>query len=42
MFKLYVYRSREKQFIYINNLYAEIKSAKAIEKEIAKVTQKRQ
>ena len=35
IFKLYVYRSREKQFIHINNLIAEIKSAKAIEKEIA-------
>ena len=35
IFKLYVYRSREKQFIHINNLIAEIKSVKAIEKEIA-------
>ena len=35
IFKLYVYRSREKQFIYINNLITEIRSAKAIEKEIA-------
>ena len=35
IFKLYVYRSREKQFIHINNLIAEIKRAKAIEKEIA-------
>ena len=35
IFKLYVYRSRKKQFIYINNLIAEIKSAKVIEKEIA-------
>ena len=35
IFKLYVYRSRKNQFIYINNLIAEIKSAKAIEKEIA-------
>ena len=35
IFKLYVYRSREKQFIHINNLIAEIKGAKAIEKEIA-------
>ena len=40
IFKLYVYRSREKQFIHISNLMAEIKSVKAIEKEIA--TQKRQ
>ena len=35
IFKLYVYRSRGKQFIHINNLIAEIKSAKAIEKVIA-------
>ena len=35
IFKLYVYRSREKQFININNLIAEIKSIKKIEKEIA-------
>ena len=35
IFKLYVYRSREKQFIHINNLIAEIKGAKVIEKEIA-------
>ena len=34
IFKLYVYRSREKQFIHMNNLIAEIKSANAIEKEI--------
>ena len=33
--KLYVYRSRGKQFIHINNLIPEIKSAKAIEKVIA-------
>ena len=32
IFKL---RSREKQFIHINNLIAEIKGAKAIEKEVA-------
>ena len=35
IFKLYTYRSREKQFIHINSLIAEIKSAKAIEKQIA-------
>ena len=35
IFNLYVYRSREKQFTHINNLIAEIKSAKVIEKEIA-------
>ena len=34
IFKLYVYRSREKQFIHINNIIPEIKSVKAIEKEI--------
>ena len=33
--KLYVYRSRGKQFIHINNLIPEIKSAKATEKVIA-------
>ena len=32
IFKLYVYRSREKQFIHINNLIVEIKSVKVIEK----------
>ena len=41
IFKLYVYRSREKQFIHINNLIAEIKSAKAIEKEIARSNSKK-
>ena len=35
IFELYVYRSREKQFIHIKNLIAEIKSAIGIEKEIA-------
>ena len=35
IFKFYGYRSREKQFIHMTNLIAEIKSAKAIEKEIA-------
>ena len=35
---LYVYRSREKQFIHINNLIAEIE----IVKELLQVTQKRQ
>ena len=35
IFKLYVYRSREKQFIHINNLIAKIKSGKAIEKGIS-------
>ena len=47
IFKLYVYRSREKQFIHINNIIAEIKSGKAIERDNSKkitlqVTQKRQ
>ena len=32
IFKLYVYKSRVKQFININNLIAEIKSVKKIEK----------
>ena len=41
IFKLYVYRSREKQFIHINNLIADIKSAKAIEKEIARSNSKK-
>ena len=40
--KLYIYRSKEKQFIHINNLIAEIKSVKAIEKKLLQVTQKRQ
>ena len=35
IFKLYVFRFREKQFIHIESLIAEIKKAKAIEKEIA-------
>ena len=35
IFKLYVCWSREKQFIHINKLIAEIKSEKAIEKEIS-------
>ena len=35
IFKSYVYRSREKQFVHFNNLIAEIKLANAIEKEIA-------
>ena len=32
IFKSHVYRSREKQFIHINNLISDIKSAKGIEK----------
>ena len=35
IFKLYVYKSREKKFININNLIAEIWKVKRIEKEIA-------
>ena len=35
IFKLYVYKSRRKQFININNLIAEINSVKKTEKEIA-------
>ena len=34
IFKLYVYKSREKKFININNLIAEIRKVKRIEKEI--------
>ena len=35
IFKLYVYKSREKKFINLNNLIAEIQKIKRIEKEIA-------
>ena len=35
IFKLYVYKSREKKFINLNNLIAEIRKIKRIEKEIA-------
>ena len=35
IFQLYVYKSREKKFININNLIAEIQKVKRIEKEIA-------
>ena len=35
IFKLYVYKSREKKFINIDNLIAEIRKVKRIEKEIA-------
>ena len=35
IFKLYVYKSREKKFININNLIAEIRKVKRIEKEIS-------
>ena len=35
MFKLYVYKCRENKFININNLIAEIRKVKRIEKEIA-------
>ena len=41
IFKLYVYRPREKKFIHINNLIAEIKTVKAIEKEIATINSKK-
>ena len=34
IFKLYVYNSREKRFININNLIAEIRKVKKIAKEI--------
>ena len=32
--KLYVYKSREKKFIHINNLIAEIRKVKRIEKKL--------
>ena len=35
IFKLYVYKTREKKFININSLIAEIRKVKKIEKEIA-------
>ena len=35
IFKLYAYKSREKKFINLNNLIAEIRKIKRIEKEIA-------
>ena len=35
IFKLYIYRYREKKFININNLTAEIRKVKRIEKETA-------
>ena len=35
IFKLYVYKSREKKLLNINNLIAEIQKIKRIEKEIA-------
>ena len=35
IFKLYVYKSREKKFINIDNLITEIRKVKRIEKEIA-------
>ena len=35
IFKLYVFKSREKTFINLNNLIAEIRKVKTIEKEIA-------
>ena len=35
IFKLYVYKSREKKFINVDNLIAEIRKFKRIEKEIA-------
>ena len=35
IFKLYVYKSREKKFVNINNLIAQIRKVKRIQKEIA-------
>ena len=40
IFKLYRYRCRERQFIYINDSIAEIKSTKEREKEIATLNSK--
>ena len=40
IFKLYVSKSREKIFININNLIAEIRKVKRIEKEIALIDSK--
>ena len=41
IFKLYVYKSREKQLININNLIAEIQKVERIEKEIALTNSKK-
>ena len=41
IFKLYVYKSREKKPININNLIAEIQKVKQIEKEIALTNSKK-
>ena len=41
IFKLFVYKSREKKFINVNNLIAEIRKVKSIEKEIALNTSKK-
>ena len=41
IFKLYVYKSREKKLININNLMAEIRKIKRIEKEIALTNSKK-
>ena len=41
IFKLYVSKSREKKFININNLIAEIRKVKRIEKEIALIDSKK-
>ena len=38
MFKLYVYKSREKKFININNLIADIQNVKWIEKKLVYIT----
>ena len=42
MFKLYVYKSREKKFININNLIAEMRKLKRTEEEIALNNSKKQ
>ena len=41
IFKLYVYNSREKKFININNLTADIQKVKKLEKEIALINSKK-
>ena len=41
IFKLYVYKSRERKLININNLIAEIRKVKRIEKEIALTNSKK-
>ena len=42
LFKLYIYKSREKKFINMNKLIAEIQKVKRTGKEIALKTQRKQ